>query len=88
MCTWILMPTATGSASLVKDAACLQKLFLSGMANHFSLPVLPVPWSCGTGRGRWWLVQQQQWLLAEGESRFSEAAAAQFSALDNTHRLC
>jgi len=88
MCTWILVATANGPASLVKDATSLEKLFLSGLVNHFSLPVLPGPWSCRTGRGRWWLVQQQLSLVAEGESRFSEArAAAQFSALDNTHRL-
>lgn len=52
-CTWILVATVTGSASLVKDATSLQKLFLSGLVNDFCLPVLPAPWSYGTGRGRW-----------------------------------
>lgn len=87
MCTWILMATATGSVSLVKDATSLQKLFLSGLVSHFSLPVLLAPWSCRARGVRWWLVQHQL-LLTGGESRFSEArAAAQSSGLDNIHRL-
>lgn len=87
MCTWILVATATGSASLLKDAGSFQKLFLSGLVNHFSFPLPFAHWSCRTGRGQWWLDQQQQQLLTGGESRFSEATAAEFSALGNAARL-